>query len=58
MLGQLVTNVHVFLDFPFFLFTPLILGGHNFFILALFLVVFGVSNVPIEGLPLLFGHHQ
>jgi hypothetical protein len=34
------------------------LGGHNFPIFALFLVILGVSDAPAEGLPLLFGHHH
>jgi hypothetical protein len=39
-------------------FLPPTLGGHNFLILALFWVIFGMSDVPAKGLPLLFGHHQ
>jgi hypothetical protein len=51
MLGWLVTNFHVFLDFAFCIFLPpLLWGGHNIF---LFLVIFGALDTLAKGLQLL-----
>jgi hypothetical protein len=58
MLGILVINFHVFLDFLFHLFYLSNFKGPQFFQLALFLVVFGALDVPTKGLSLFFGHHQ
>jgi hypothetical protein len=33
-------------------------GGHNFLNYILFLTIFNASNVPIEGVQVLFGHKK